>query len=129
MLRAIFKAPLCGGGFFLLTILLFSSFVSAETLSRVEKMTDTERAELVNVEKKVTEAQKEVEKVKVKIAESHNMEWKSCVEFDGDYILLYFKAYTTGYSLMLDTKTKGFSIGTATDRNGGIKSSDNKDKK
>lgn len=79
--------------------------VMAGTLSRAEKMSDAEKVELATAEKKVVEAQKEVESVKRRIAEAHNMkgeswmEWRSWIEFDGDYILYRFKSHMEIYGI------------------------------
>lgn len=86
----------------LLTVLLFSSIAFAGTLSRAEKLTDIEIKALDVADKAVKEVQKEADKLKVKIAEAHGMkpqsymEWRSWVEFDGDYILLHCQSHMTG---------------------------------
>ena len=86
-------------------ILPISGVTMAGTLSHVEKLTDTEKKELSSAESKVSDALKNVEDVKAKIAAAHNMhgqeymEWRSWVEFDGDYILYRYQSYMSNITI------------------------------
>ncbi len=67
----------------------------AETLTRAEKMTDSEIAEIRAARSAVKKAEGELESVKQKISLAHQMkaeswmEWSTHVQFDGDYVLFY----------------------------------------
>lgn len=67
----------------------------AETLTRAERMTDSEIAEICAARASVDKARGELESVEKKIALAHQMkaeswmEWSTSVKFDGDYVLFY----------------------------------------
>ncbi len=63
------------------------------TLLRVEKLTDIEKENLLAVEEELAKVTKKAAILKATIGDAHNMntenwlEWRSWVEFDGDFIL------------------------------------------
>jgi hypothetical protein len=68
-------------------------------LKRVEQLTETEKAILQERIEDVRSAQRALDAVKTTIARSHKMisedwmEWRSLVEFNGEYILFFHKSY------------------------------------
>lgn len=81
-------------------LILFSwGFAMANDLKRVEKLTETEKAILQERIEDVRSAQRALDAVETTIAKSHNMiseewmEWRSWVEFNGDYILFFRKSH------------------------------------
>jgi hypothetical protein len=82
-----------------LLIILFAIMamiaVADTVLSRVEKLTVTEIANLNAAKQQVEIANSNLDKVKAEIIKSHSMravnymEWSANVVFDGDYILQY----------------------------------------
>ena len=84
----------------ILVIVMCFSFpaICFSELSRVEKLTLKEKAIIVNAEKNIQEIVKLLDEIKKEIAIAHKMkaeswmEWQTWVEFDGDFILLYYKS-------------------------------------
>lgn len=81
-------------------LILFSwEYAMAGDLKRVEQLTETEKAILSERIEDVRSAQRALDAVKTTIARSHKMisedymEWSSWVEFNGNYIMFFYKCH------------------------------------
>jgi hypothetical protein len=81
---------------FALALLIMATGAMAQTLTKVEKLTELEILQLKDAREQVLKANNELDRVESEIKVAHKMrdesymEWSNSVTIDGDYILMRY---------------------------------------